>query len=346
MNIVAPTPVTPDRLMAFTFGFAPPAIIETGIRLGIFDLLDKGAKTADEIAVTVRASTRALRIVLNALVGLDLLVKDPLERYVLTSESAEFLVAGKPTFHGAFFLLTSEPMFSEWSKLCSIVRSGRPTHRIDDEKDGTGFFQQFVEHIFPIHLPAARRLAEILRIADVDAPIRILDLAAGSGVWSIAMAKESPHVAVTAIDWPGIIPITKRVTEREGVAARYGFVAGDLYAVDFGGGYSIATLGHILHSEGEKRSRLLLSKTFDALAPGGTIAIAEILVDAGRNGPLPALLFAVNMLVNSECGDTFALDEIADWLRAAGFEQVRTVDVPGLAPKIIFAVKPGQKPRH
>src|SRR4029077_16855585 len=167
----------------------------------------------------------------------------------------------------------------------------------------------------------------------------VLDLAAGSGVWSIAAAKASPHVTVTAVGWPGIIPITKKVPAREGVAPRYRFVAADLHAADFGSGHSLATLGHILHSEGKARSRRLLEKTFDALAPGGTIAIAEILVDADRKGPLPALLFAVNMLVNSESGDTFSFEEITDWLRAAKFGEVRTVEVPGLAPRIILATK-------
>jgi SAM-dependent methyltransferase len=340
MNLAASNRVTPERLMGFTFGFAPPAIIEAGIRLGIFDLLDKSSRSIGEIAASSGASTRGLRIVLNALVGLDLLVKDRSEHYSLTPESAEFLVSGKPTFHGAFFLLTSGRMLSQWGRLCSIVQSGQPMHPINEEESGTKFFQQFVEHIFPIHFPAARCLAQTLRLSNLTVPFSILDLAAGSGVWSVAMAKESPHVAVTAIDWPGIIPITKKVAEREGVAPRYRFVAGDLLTVDFGSGHSVAILGHILHSEGEERSGCLLKKTFDALAPGGTIAIAEILVDPDRAGPLPALLFAVNMLVNSESGDAFSLDEITAWLRAANFDQIRTIDAPGLARKIILATKP------
>ena len=340
MNDIQPAQLTPRRLLAFSFGFAPPAIIEAGIRLGIFDLLDGGARTAAEIAAAVSAQARAVRLVLNALVGLELLSRDPQERYALTAESAEYLVSGKPTFHGAFFLLVAKPMLSEWSKLCDVIRDGRPAHRIDEEQNGTGFFQQFVEHIFPIHLAGARRLAEILGIARMTAPYSVLDLAAGSGVWSIAMAQASAHVAVTAVDWPGIVPITKKVTAREGVAPRYRYVADDLHTADFGSGHALATLGHILHSEGETRSRRLLAKTFDALAPGGTIAIAEILVDADRKGPLPALLFAVNMLVNSESGDTFSLEEITDWLRAARFDEVRTVEVPGLAQRIVLATKP------
>lgn len=340
MNNEAPAQLTPRRLLAFSFGFAPPAIIEAGIRLGVFDLLDGSTRTAAEVAAAIGAQTRAARLVLNALVGLELLTKDPQERYALTAESAEYLVSGKPTFHGAFFLLVAKPMFSEWSRLCEIVRDGRPAYRIDEEQDGTGFFQQFVEHIFPIHLAGARRLAEIIGMARLTAPCSVLDLAAGSGVWSIAMAQASPHVAVTAVDWPGIIPITKKVTAREGVAPRYRYVAGDLHAADFGNAHKLATLGHILHSEGEARSRRLLAKTFDALAPGGTIAIAEILVDEDRKGPLPALLFAVNMLVNSESGDTFSFAEITDWLRAAQFDEIRTVEVPGLAPRIVLATKP------
>jgi SAM-dependent methyltransferase len=343
MDFTAPNPITPERLMGFTFGFAPPVIIETGIRLGVFDLLDKGARSIGEITACSGASARGLRIVLNALVGLELLAKDRLERYLLTPESAQFLVSSKPTFHGAFFMLTSERMLSEWGKLCTIVRSGQPTHRINEEESGTKFFQQFVEDIFPIHFPAARYLAQTLQLSNLTAPFSVLDLAAGSGVWSVAMAKESPHVVVTAIDWPGIIPITKKVTQREEVAPRYRFVANDLLAADFGSGHSAAILGHILHSEGEERSRRLLKKAFDALAPGGTVAIAEILVDPDRRGPLPELLFAVNMLVNSESGDTFSLEEISNWLEDAYFDQVRTIDAPGLARKIILATKPNDR---
>jgi hypothetical protein len=233
-------------------------------------------------------------------------------------------------------------MLSEWAKLHEIVRSGRPEKHINREQDGVPFFRQFVEDIFPIHYAAAQRLSEALEVSKVSGPLSVLDLAAGSGVWSVALALRSPQVRVTAVDWPGVIPITQKVTARFGVADRFRFVAGDLLVVNFGSGHAIATAGHILHSEGEARSRLLLEKTFDALVPGGTIAIAEILVEQDRTAPLPALIFAVNMLVNSDQGDTFSLDEISGWLRDAGFAQVRTVEAPGLAPLLILATKPNR----
>ena len=338
----AKTEVSPERLMQFTFGFAPPLIIESAIRHGVFNVLDEEAKTIEQVSAETSASRRGLGAIMNVLVALDLLTKDNDGRYALTAESSAFLVPGKATFCGAFFLLTSKPMLSAWRNLHEIVRSGRSEKSINQEWDGVPFFLQFVEDIFPIHYPAAQRLADALEVSKAAAPISALDLGAGSGVWSIALAQQSPHVRVTAVDWAGVIPVTRKVTARLGVADRYRFVEGDLLEANFGAGHAIATAGHILHSEGEERSRLLLKKTFDALAPGGTMAIAEILVDEDRSGPLPALIFAVNMLVNSQQGDTFSLDEISSWLRGVGFEDVTTIEAPGLAPLLILARKPNR----
>ena len=145
--------------------------------------------------------------------------------------------------------------------------------------------------------------------------MRVLDLAAGSGVWGIAIAQGSKEVRVTAVDWPEVIPITRKTVAGFGLADRFSFIAGDLLEADFGTDHTVATLGHILHSEGMERSRALIAKTFHALAPGGTIAIAEFLVNADRTGPLNALFFAVNMLVNTDSGDTYSFEEIRKMVR-------------------------------
>jgi ubiquinone/menaquinone biosynthesis C-methylase UbiE len=185
----------------------------------------------------------------------------------------------------------------------------------------------------------AQELAAHLNLAAADSPISVLDLAAGSGVWGIALAQSSSHVHVTAVDWPGVIPVTRATVTRFGVVDRFTFSEGDLQQADFGGGHNVATLGHILHSEGIDRSKALLAKTFHALAPGGTIAVAEFLVNADRTGPVGGLIFAVNMLVNTDCGDTFSFEEISEWLREAGFVDARTIPTHGQSP-LILATKP------
>jgi ubiquinone/menaquinone biosynthesis C-methylase UbiE len=183
--------------------------------------------------------------------------------------------------------------------------------------------------------PAARTLAEGLGLASANGTVKVLDLAAGSGVWGIALAQSSPHVRVTAVDWPGMIDVAQKVVARFGLTERFTFSPGDLASADFGSGQNVATLGHILHSEGEKRSRALLHKTFEALAPGGTIAIAEFLVNEERTGPPMSLIFAVNMLAATQEGNTYSFGEISGWLREAGFENPRTLESPGPSPLIL-----------
>jgi hypothetical protein len=125
------------------------------------------------------------------------------------------------------------------------------------------------------------------------------------------------------------------MTERLGVAERFTFIDGDLATANFGTSYDVAVLGHILHSEGESRSRALLKKTGNALKAGGTIAIAEWLVNDERTAPPNGLIFGVNMLVNTDHGDVFSFNEIQSWLKEAGFEKARTLDVPGPSPLIL-----------
>jgi 2-polyprenyl-3-methyl-5-hydroxy-6-metoxy-1,4-benzoquinol methylase len=331
--------VTPERIQQLAWGYAPPLIIEAALHHGVFDWLDGGSKTVEEVAVLSGASVRGLRAVMNALAGLELLTKDAEGRFGLTADSAAFLVSSKPGFLGGVIRHTSTQLVPTWLALSEVVRTGKPAASVNREKVGAEFFHAFVEDIFPMSYPSAQRLAEALEIAAAKEPVSVLDLAAGSGVWGITLAQKSPRVTVTAVDWPGVLDVTRKVAARLGVAGRFSFVAGDLAAADFGRGHDIATLGHILHSEGEKRGRALLKKTFGALAPGGTIAIAEFLVDDERTGPPVSLLFAVNMLVNTDEGDTWSFGEIAGWLRAAGFRDPRTIEAPGPSP-LILATKP------
>ena len=142
------------------------------------------------------------------------------------------------------------------------------------------------------------------------------------------------------MDWPEVIPITRKTVGRFGLAERYSFIAGDLLQADFGTGHTVATLGHILHSEGRERSRELHQKNIRRrLHPGEPSLIAEFLVNADQNWSAERLFFAVNMLVNTDSGDTYSFEEISSWLKEAGFTNARTLDAPGPSP-LILATKP------
>jgi ubiquinone/menaquinone biosynthesis C-methylase UbiE len=331
--------ITPERLMQFGFAYAPPLIIGAAVNNKVFDSLASGAKTVAQLSKKTGAPTRGLRAIMNALVGLELLKKDRQEKYSLTPESATFLLSDKPGTQAGFFATILPQLVSRWLSLTEVVRDGRPVLAVNQEEPGTEFFSQLVENIIPMSYPSAQALGHHLKTAKAKSEVRVLDLAAGSGIWGIALTQKSPRVRVTAVDWAGMIPTTKRITQKFGVADRFNYIEGDLLEANFGNGYDVAVLGHILHSEGEERSRELLKKTFRALKSGGTIAIAEWLVTDDRTKPLPSLMFAVQMLVNTEKGDTFSFNEIKRWLEEAGFRKVRKLKAPGPSP-LILATKP------
>jgi hypothetical protein len=112
-----------------------------------------------------------------------------------------------------------------------------------------------------------------------------------------------------------------------------------MFEADFGTGHQIATVGHILHRNSPEQNLQLLRKTFAALAPGGTIAVMEFLSNDERTGPPAALIFSVNMLVNTEAGSAYTFPEISGWLRQAGFTNPRLLDAPAVSP-LVLATRP------
>jgi hypothetical protein len=246
MTTPAAAPVTPERIMQFAWGYVPPLVLEAAIRHRVFDVLDAGPKTIPQLHAETKTSERGLSAIAHALVGLNFLAKDDQGRFSLTPESATFLVSTKPSFQGGIIRHCSEQLIPKFLSLNQIVATGKPVEAVNQEDAGGEFFHQFVTDIFPMSYPSAQVLARHLNLNSA----RVLDLAAGSGVWGIALAQSSPQVSVTAVDWPEVIPITRKTAARFGLADRFSFVEGDLLQADFGSNHTVATLGHILHSEG------------------------------------------------------------------------------------------------
>ena len=190
-------PVTPERIGQFAWGYAPTFVIEAAVHHGVFDLLDKGPLTAAQIAKKTGASLRGISGIVNVLVSIHLLERKG-ERYVLTPESAAFLVSTKPAFYGMLFQHMTGQLLQSWLQLKDVVRTGKPAAKVNSKKQGAKFFAKFVESLFPLSFPAANALGQHLGIPRLSATASVLDIGAGSGVWGITIAKLSPHVRVHA----------------------------------------------------------------------------------------------------------------------------------------------------
>ena len=333
------TQLTPERIMRTGWAYAAPILVDTAVQVGLFDALEGNPQTAGELAGRLKISARGSVALADALTGIEFLHKDSDGRYHLAADTSQFLVRGKPSYFGPFFGHVRQDLIPHWLQLADIVRTGEPARHVEAGEESAAFFEEFVSALFTLNYAPARVLATNLDLNRRNADVSVLDLAAGSGVWSIALAQSCPRATVTAVDWEPVLRTTRKTAEKFGLGNRFRYVAGDVATADFGTGHTVATLGHILHSEGRERSRALIGRVFDALAPGGTAAIAEFVPNAERTGPPMPLLFAVNMLVHTAAGDVYSFEEMRGWLREAGFRNVRQLDAPAPSP-LILADKP------
>src|SRR5439155_6195652 len=192
--------LTPERLPQFGFAYAPPLIISAAVNNKVFDTLESGPKTVEQVKKETGASERGLRAIMDALVGLELLKKDRQSRYSLMPESQAFLISEKPGTLAGFFGSILPVMMSRWLRLTDIVRDGRPAVAVNQETEGTEFFSKLVETIIPMSYAGAQKLADHLKIAKAKDPVRVIDLAAGSGICGIEAGQKSLQVLVAEGD--------------------------------------------------------------------------------------------------------------------------------------------------
>jgi 3-hydroxy-5-methyl-1-naphthoate 3-O-methyltransferase len=326
--------VTPQPIMEDLFGAWKTQALVAATELDVFSHIAAGKHTVKEVAGAAGASLRGMANLLDALVGLGYLSKSG-GRYRLRPLAATFLVRGSERYMGGMASVVRNH-WETWQHLTEAVKTGRPVTAVDVVEHGKEFFPLLVANLFPGGFAAARAAVTALPEKTRRGIKRILDVAAGSGAWSLAFAQAIPEARVTSLDLPEVTLITRQFVDRFGFANRYEYREGDLKLLDFGReSYDLVILGHIIHSEGEKRGKELIRKSYAALRRGGLLLIAEQIPNDARTGPPMALLFGLNMLLHTEEGDVFTLREYRAWLKAAGFRKVTTIPAPAPSPLIL-----------
>jgi trans-aconitate methyltransferase len=168
----------------------------------------------------------------------------------------------------------------------------------------------------------------------------LLDVGGASGTWTIAFLRAAPGAKATIFDLPDAISQARQRLNNTEFASRVTLVAGDFYVDPLPAGCDFAWVSAITHQHSRQHNRDLFTKVLKALAPGGKIAIRDVVMEPDRAHPRDGALFAINMLVNTESGGTFTFDEFAEDLRAAGFNNPRTVIRHEGMNSVVMADKP------
>ncbi|MHB2015941.1 MAG: methyltransferase [Candidatus Xenobia bacterium] len=323
---------TPERVFGQAMSHIANRTLNAALELQLFTHIERGSDRLETLCQAAGTSMRGTRILLDALVGLGYVERKD-GKLSLPPDVKMFLSEDSQAYLGAV-LRHSDLVWNHWSQLAEAVRRGHtPVTGVETTADDGSFFAKWVHGLFNMNYPAAQAVAKQLGQGVTD----VLDIGAGSGVWSIAFATANPQVRITGVDRDVVLEqVMKPFTERLGCAARATFKKGDFRTVDLGhSAYDVALLGHILHSEGWEHSRTLLARIFKALRPGGRLVVAEFVTDDEHSTAVTPLLFGVNMLMLTEHGDVFSARELEGLMREAGFARTEWLQVPAPSPLLV-----------
>ncbi|HEY2615430.1 MAG TPA: methyltransferase [Chthoniobacterales bacterium] len=335
-TIEAPSPVLFFQTLT---AYQDSAALKAALDLQLFSAIGQSPGTARDLAARCHAAERGIRILSDYLTILGFLEKNG-DRYSLTRDSAVFLDQKSPAYAGgaAAFLL-SPPIRSAFDELAAAVRKGGTVQ----SEGGTmapehPVWIDFARGMAPLMVPPAEALAALLSF-DSARPSRILDVAAGHGVYGIAVAKKNPQVQVVALDWAPVLEVARQNAAAAGVADRFTTIAGSAFDVDLAGEYDAALVPNFLHHFDPPTCVAFLKKIHTAIRPGGCVAVVEFVPNSDRVTPPEAASFSLVMLATTAAGDAYTSEEFAKMLKQAGFNRAEQHPLPPSFATAIIARK-------
>ena len=313
--------------------------LKAAIELEVFTAIGEGNSTAADIGKRCNASAKGIRILCDYLTIMEMLTKQD-NRYALTLDSSVFLDKRSPAYLGGATEFLASPMLTEGSKhMTEAVRKGGTAM----EGEGTigpdnPIWVKFARGMAPMMAMPAQLMAKLVD-PNADRKLKILDIAAGHGMFGIAFATQNRQAEVTALDWKAVLEVAKENAQKAGVADRYHTIEGSAFDVDFGSGYDLVLLTNFLHHFDPPTCETLLQKVHAALADGGRAVTLEFVPNEDRVTPPDAAGFSMMMLVGTPSGDAYTFPELERMFANAGFSRSTVHPLPPTIQQVVISEK-------
>lgn len=327
----------PDRqqILDIMNGFRAACVMGAAAELDVWTLLSDCPRTAEALAKILRCDLRAITMLLDAVVALELLHKED-GRYRVPAELRDWLVAdGQQTVLP--MLLHATNILRGWSHLACTVKDGAAAPRSASIRGAAADRESFIAAMHAISGPMADGLVAQLQPLSFR---HLLDVGGASGTWTVAFLRAVPNATAIIFDLPDAIEQAQQRLTESPFSDRVSLVAGDFYVDDLPQGADFAWVSAICHQHSRRHNCELFAKVFRALLPGGRIAIRDVVMEPDRTQPRDGALFAINMLVNTESGGTFTFAEYAEDLQTAGFEKPLLLVKHESMNSVVMASKP------
>ena len=246
--------------------------LKAAIELEVFTAIGEGNTTVAEIAKRCQTSEKGMRVLCDYLTIMEMLTKQD-NHYALTLDSSVFLDKRSPAYLGSATQFLSSPMLTQgFGQIAEAVRKGGTAI----QNDGTvgpdnPIWVKFARGMAPMMAMPAQLITKLVD-PQADRKLKILDIAAGHGLFGITFAKNNPQAEIHAVDWKAVLEVAKENAQNAGVADKYHTIEGSAFDVEFGTGYDLVLITNFLHHFDPPTNETLLRKVHAALADGGRVA--------------------------------------------------------------------------
>src|SRR5512146_1295601 len=297
MQSASQAPLTPGLVFEMLQAHQRTAALKAAVDLDLFRAVGDGPGDVASIARHAKASERGTRILCDFLVINGVLAKED-GHYKHTPLSATFLDPRSPACLASIAQFLGNAAFHETDQhLADIVRNGRTSlPGAGTVEPDNPVWVQFAQSMAPMMAPLAAQLGHVV-LNGHNGPIKVLDIAAGHGLFGIEIAKQNPQAHVTGLDWAPVLRVALENASKAGVHERYDMLPGSAFEVDFGGPYDAVLLTNFLHHFDVPTCVGLLTKVRSALKPGGKAATLEFVPNEDRVSPPMPAAFSMTMLV-------------------------------------------------
>jgi precorrin-6B methylase 2 len=314
-------------------------VLKAAIELDVFSAIGKGDQTPQAIAQACAVAERGVRILCDYLTVIGFLTKDD-GRYHLTQDSAVFLDKRSPAYMGGAIEFLLSPMLTEaFNDIAGAVRKGGTV--LPDEGSvsaGNPVWVNFAQAMASMTVMPAQAIVAMTG-AEQASSLRLLDIAAGHGMYGITFAQKNPNAQVTALDWPAVLEVAKENARAAGVIDRFKTIEGSAFDAEFGAGYDLVLLTNFLHHFDPPTCEKLLRKVHAALKDGGRAVTLEFVPNDDRISPPNSAMFSMIMLSSTPSGDAHTLAELRSMFENAGFARSEMHDLPGGVQQVVISQK-------
>lgn len=314
------------EIMQVVNGYQGTCVMMAAGELGLFAPLIRELEglTAKQISEETHCDFRAVSVILDSLCAMGFLEKDAIVegKYHIVEKYRDYLDETHPSTFIPMIRHLAKCM-RQWGQLAWTAKAGFPAPQVVGINGARADEEAFILAMNTIARTTVEPLVQRMKEAGILTFRHFLDIGSGPGTYTMALLEAVPEAKATLFDLPIGLNIAKRRLTEHGYASRAEFVEGDFYRDPLPGGADFAWVSAIIHQHGNEESRTLYRKIYEALVPGGVIAVRDFVMNPNRTEPKAGTFFGVNMLSNTRTGKVYTYEEIREDLECAGFSEVQ-----------------------